>query len=136
VADIDLTRVHNLGTKAAREKAERMADELGRKFGLKGDWEGNVLKFERPGVSGSLAITDKDLRLLVTLGFLFKAMKGSIENAVKHELDTLFAGAVVAEHRSNQTSEAGGVTHEKKASAPAPAPANAKRDPPPRKKGG
>jgi putative polyhydroxyalkanoate system protein len=145
MADIDLTRIHNLGLAAARAKAERMADQLGQKFGLKGVWEGNVLRFDRPGVSGSLAITDKDLRLLVTLGFLFKAMKGSIENAVKHELDTLFAGPVVAEHRpnqtvaehrSNQTSEAGGVRHEKKASAPAPAPATAKRDPPLPKKGG
>jgi putative polyhydroxyalkanoate system protein len=91
MADIEVTRRHTLGLKAARVQAERMADHLGRKFDLKGDWEGNVLKFERPGVSGSLAITDKDLRLAVTLGFLLKAMKGSIEKAVVHELDALFA---------------------------------------------
>jgi putative polyhydroxyalkanoate system protein len=91
MADIDLTRVHNLGLEAARAKAERMAEQLGRKFDLKGAWAGNVLKFERPGVSGSLAISAKDLRLVVTLGFLLKAMKGSIEKAVVHELDTLFA---------------------------------------------
>jgi putative polyhydroxyalkanoate system protein len=90
MADIELARIHNLGLKAARAQAERMADQLGRKFDLKGDWEGNVLRFERPGVSGSLAITDKDLRLLVSLGFLLKAMKGSIEKAVMHELDTMF----------------------------------------------
>jgi putative polyhydroxyalkanoate system protein len=106
--DIELTRVHHLGLEAARTQAERMAAELGRKFGLKGDWEGNVLRFERPGVTGSLAITDKDLRLLVSLGFLLKAMKGSIEKAVVHELDTLFA----------------------------PAPAKPKKAPPPPKKGG
>jgi putative polyhydroxyalkanoate system protein len=93
MADIDLTRIHNLGLAAARAKAERMADHLGRKFDLKGDWEGNVLRFARPGVTGSLAITDKDLHLAVSLGFLLKAMKGSIEQAVKHELDTLFAEA-------------------------------------------
>ena len=93
MADIDFTRVHNLGLEAAREHAERMAEHLGRKFGLKGHWEGNVLKFERPGVTGSLAITAKDLRLLVSLGFLLRAMKGSIERAVVHELDTLFAEA-------------------------------------------
>jgi putative polyhydroxyalkanoate system protein len=91
MADIELTRIHNLGLKAARTQADRMAEQLGRKFDLKGDWEGNVLRFERPGVSGSLAITDTDLRLVVSLGFLLKAMKGSIEKAVVHELDTLFA---------------------------------------------
>jgi putative polyhydroxyalkanoate system protein len=121
MADIELTRVHNLGLKAARAQADRMAEQLGRKFDLKGDWEGNVLRFERPGVSGSLAVTEKDLRLLVSLGFLLKAMKVSIEKAVTQELDTLFApakseaGGVVAKHRPDQTSR------EKKASTPVPA---------------
>ena len=91
MADIDLKRAHNLGLKAARAQAERMAEQLGRKFDLKGIWEGNVLKFERPGVTGSLAVGEKDVRLLVSLGFLLKAMKGSIEKAVEQELDTLFA---------------------------------------------
>lgn len=91
MADIDLHRVHGLGLKAARAAAERMAEHLGRRFDLKGNWEGNVLRFERPGVAGSLVIGDQDLRLTVALGFLLKAMKGSIEKAVEHELDSLFA---------------------------------------------
>jgi putative polyhydroxyalkanoate system protein len=90
MADIELHRVHNLGLEAARAAADRMAEQLGRRFDLKGAWDGNVLKFERPGVTGSLAVTDKDLRLSVALGFLLKAMKGSIEQAVVHELDQLF----------------------------------------------
>ena len=112
MADIDLKRVHNLGMAAARTKAEAMAQHLGKKFGLKGDWDGDVLRFERPGVTGSLAITAKDIHLLVSLGFLLKAMKGSIENADQHELDALFAPAKT------------------------PSPAKPKKDPPPRKKGG
>ena len=111
MADIDLKRVHNLGMDAARTKAEAMAEHLGKKFGLKGQWDGDVLRFERPGVTGSLAITAKDLHLLVSLGFLLKAMKGSIESAVQNELDALFAPAKAA-------------------------PAKPKKDPPPRKKGG
>lgn len=99
MADIELHRVHNLGLKAARGAADRMADHLGRKFDLKGGWHGNILKFERPGVSGSLAITDKDLRLSVALGFLLKAMKGSIEKSMVHELDQLFASASAAPKR-------------------------------------
>jgi putative polyhydroxyalkanoate system protein len=91
MADIDIHRVHNLGLKAARAAADRMAEHLGRKFDLKGEWQGDVLAFQRPGVTGSLAISDKDLRLSVSLGFLLKAMKGSIENAIVHELDSLFA---------------------------------------------
>ena len=97
MADIELHRVHNLGMQAAREAAERMADKLGRQFGLKGSWQGNVLRFERPGVTGSLTLTDQDLRLSVALGFLLKAMRGSIEQAVAEQLDALFAeGKAVA----------------------------------------
>ena len=91
MADIDLQRVHNLGLKAARVAADKMAEDLGEKFDLRGDWDGDVLNFHRPGVTGTLAITGKDLHLTVSLGFLLKAMKGSIERAVLHELDTLFA---------------------------------------------
>jgi putative polyhydroxyalkanoate system protein len=90
MADIDVRRVHDLGLKAARIAADRMAGELGRKFDLRGDWEGNVLHFERPGVTGTLAITAKDLHLSVTLGFLLRALKGSIERAVHEQLDALF----------------------------------------------
>ena len=91
MADIEIHRAHTLGLKAARAAADKMAESLGRKFDLKGDWSGNVLKFERPGVSGSLAISEKDLNLSVGLGFLLKAMKGSIQSAIEQELDRLFA---------------------------------------------
>jgi len=90
MADIDIKRAHNLGLKAARAAADKMAEHLGRRFGLAGDWKDNVLEFERPGVTGSLAVDDKDLRLTVNLGFLLKAMRGSIEGAVEEELDKLF----------------------------------------------
>ena len=93
MADIEIKRAHGLGLKAARAAAEKMADQLGKKFDLRGDWEGNVLRFERPGVTGSLSVSDKDLSLSVALGFLLKAMKGSIESAVKHEMDKVLLAA-------------------------------------------
>jgi putative polyhydroxyalkanoate system protein len=91
MADIDLKRAHNLGMKAAHEAADKMAADLGRKFGLAGGWTGNTLHFDRPGVTGSLTLTDKDLHLTVVLGFLLKMMRGPIEKAIHEELDTLFA---------------------------------------------
>lgn len=89
--DIEVRRIHDLGLVAARRAAEQMAADLGRKFDLRGSWQGNVLHFERPGVSGTLAVTDKDLHLSVSLGFLLKAMKSSVEKSVMQELDMLFA---------------------------------------------
>ncbi|QJR11090.1 hypothetical protein DSM104443_02161 [Usitatibacter rugosus] len=101
MADIELTRKHGLGLAAARTAAEKMSDHLSKKFGLQGRWAGDTLHFERPGVTGSLAITEKDLDLTVTLvGFLMKAMKGSIERAVNEELDKLFAQPAAKEKES------------------------------------
>ncbi|HXZ49092.1 MAG TPA: polyhydroxyalkanoic acid system family protein [Usitatibacter sp.] len=91
MADIEVYRVHDLGLTAARRAAEQMAADLGRKFDLRGKWQGNVLRFERPGVAGTLAITERDLHLSVSLGFLLKAMKSSVERSVMHEINTLFA---------------------------------------------
>lgn len=91
MADIDIRRVHNLGMKAARAAADRMAEDLGRKFGLSGGWTGSTHHFDRPGVTGSLQLTDKDLHLTVKLGFLLKAMRAPLEAAIVRELDSLFA---------------------------------------------
>ncbi|HEX4334050.1 MAG TPA: polyhydroxyalkanoic acid system family protein [Usitatibacter sp.] len=90
MADIRIEREHGLGLAGARAAAERLAADLGKRFGLEGEWRGDVLEFERPGVSGSLSITQTHVRLEVALGFMLKAMKGSIETAVHHEVDKLF----------------------------------------------
>lgn len=99
MADIDLKREHDLGLAAARKAADRMAEDLGRKFKLVGSWTGNTLHFDRPGVAGTLALTDKHLHLSVKLGFLLKAMRGPIERAVHEELDALFAKKAAAPAR-------------------------------------
>ncbi len=91
MADIDLKREHGLGLSAARKAADKMAEDLGRKFNLVGSWTGDTLHFDRPGVAGTLALTDKHLHLTVKLGFLLKALRGPIERAVHEELDALFA---------------------------------------------
>ena len=91
MADIDIHRTHDLGLEAARVAADKMLEDLARKFSLRGHWTGDTLHFERPGVTGSLAVTGRVLRLTVTLGFLLKALKGSLERAILDELEALFA---------------------------------------------
>jgi putative polyhydroxyalkanoate system protein len=90
MADIEIHRAHGLGLPAARRAAEQMAADLGRKFDVRASWQGDTLRFERPGVSGFVQLTGKDLTLSISLGFLLKAMKSSIEKLIHQELDTLF----------------------------------------------
>jgi putative polyhydroxyalkanoate system protein len=96
MADIDIRRTHHMDPRQARAAADTMADRLGRKFGLKGDWDGDTMRFQGTGVTGTLTVGAKDLHIAATLGFLLKAMKGSIEQAVTRELDQLLAAAPAA----------------------------------------
>jgi putative polyhydroxyalkanoate system protein len=93
MADIALNRAHKLGLKGAKTAADKMADTLGEKFDLKGTWSGNTFNFQRPGVNGVLAISESEMKLEVTLGFLLKAMKGPIERAVNEQLDKVLTAA-------------------------------------------
>ncbi len=99
MADITLKRAHSLGHQGARAAADKMMAKLSEQFGMSGDWNGNVLVFERSGVSGKLAVTEVEIELEVTLGFFLKAMKSGIERSVNEQLDNaLAAGAPPAKH--------------------------------------
>ncbi len=66
MADIEVHRAHGLGLDGARAAADRMMEHLAARFGLRGTWEGNVLRFDRAGVSGHLGDFN-DLSLIGTL---------------------------------------------------------------------
>jgi putative polyhydroxyalkanoate system protein len=90
MADIDFRGAHGVDAQSARASAERIERELGERFGLRGEWDGDTLRFSRSGVSGFLRIGEEELHLSVTLGMLLKALKSPIERAVGAQLATLF----------------------------------------------
>jgi putative polyhydroxyalkanoate system protein len=94
--DIALKREHTLGLKGAKLAADKMVAILDEKFDLSGDWKGNTLAFSRPGVTGSLTISETSMALEVSLGFMLKMMKGPIEKSVHEQLDKVLAGANAA----------------------------------------
>lgn len=104
--DIAIKRTHQLGLKGAKIAADKMAEKLGEKFSLAGEWDGNDFNFSRPGVSGTLAITETIMTLEVTLGFLLKAMRGPIENAVNEQLDKVLKDAAPAKPAKPAKTEA------------------------------
>lgn len=96
MADISIKRKHQLGLKGARTAADKMADRLGEKFDLTGDWDGNVLRFQRTGVNGTLAISEDHMHLEVTLNFMLKMMKAPIEQAVHEQLEKVLVAPKAA----------------------------------------
>ena len=93
MADIDIRRAHHMAHEVAKAAAERMAETLGRKFGLRGDWDGDVLRFRGTGVTGTVTVGPQELHVAATLGLMLKAMKASIEQAVTREIDEILAGS-------------------------------------------
>ena len=93
MADISLTRKHQLGLKGAKTAADKMSDKLNEKFDLVCSWTGDTLHFQRSGVNGKMLVSETHMELEVTLGFLLKAMKSPIEKAVVENLDSALANA-------------------------------------------
>jgi len=118
MADIEVRRAHGLGLAAARRAAEQMASDLARKFDVRASWQGDTLRFERPGVSGFVTLTQADLHLSISLGFLLKAMQASIEKMVLQELDTLFAAHAKPKEPAPGTAAARAPTKKKAAKRP------------------
>lgn len=128
MADIDIRRSHDLGIKAARQAADQMAEDLGKKFGLSGGWTGNTHHFDRPGVTGSLHLTDRELHLTVKLGLLLKMMRGPLEDAILRELDSLFARHAPKPAPKAAAGRAGAATPAAKPKSAKTGPGGRKRD--------
>jgi putative polyhydroxyalkanoate system protein len=93
VSKITIKRRHGLDHKKAKSAAERIARDLKSRFNLEYAWDGDHIAFERPGLSGTLQVGKRDVRLDVELSFLLSALRGPIERAIHRELDALFKKA-------------------------------------------
>jgi putative polyhydroxyalkanoate system protein len=90
MADISMTQAHSLSDDAARSAAQKVADKLARDYGLTCKWEGNVLRFDRSGVEGSLALGERQAALHIKLGFLMSAFAPAIEQKVGETMRKVF----------------------------------------------
>ncbi len=90
MTDIDIRRSHAVPLKDAKLRVERIAEKIAERFDVEYGWKGNTLQFTRSGVDGQIAVTGKDVRVLVRLGFLLFALKGSIEREIDRVIDEQF----------------------------------------------
>ena len=90
---ISIKRRHKLPHTKAKSAARKIAEDLHKRFDLVCRWEGDDVVFERPGVSGTMRVGKSDIQLDVQLSFLMTPLKGTIERAIRDELDNLFGEA-------------------------------------------
>jgi putative polyhydroxyalkanoate system protein len=90
MADISITQQHQLSPMAARAAAQKVADKLAGEYGLLCKWEGDVLRFERSGVEGTLALGERQAALRIRLGLLMGAFRSTIEAKVAESMRKTF----------------------------------------------
>jgi putative polyhydroxyalkanoate system protein len=91
LGSIDLRRSHKLGKAVAREAAARVAERLRSELGIQYRWQGDYLRFTRPGASGYVLVQDAAVEVSVSLGFLLLPMKAQIASQIREYLDLHFA---------------------------------------------
>ena len=87
---ITITRHHKLDPAQARAAAQKIANELDKRYELACAWDGDDVSFKRAGVSGCMHVGKNEVRLDVQLSLLMTPLKGPIETAINKELDRLF----------------------------------------------
>jgi putative polyhydroxyalkanoate system protein len=95
--DITMTKRHSLPMARARELVQQAADDLAAEFDLRSQWAGDTLHFRRTGVQGQMRVTESEIDLEVTLGFLLRAFKSRFVENIERIFDTLLAEAHAAQ---------------------------------------
>ena len=87
---IHLRRTHDLTAPAARQRVNRMADALGKRFDAECEWDGNVLLIEHSNVTGTVTIGKNEIVVEATLGFLLAIFRERVDEELVRILDAEF----------------------------------------------
>lgn len=87
MARIIVERTHSLGRDAARRKAEQLAANLATDFGVRCQWQGDVLEVRRSGADGRIEVEENRVRVQLNLGLLLSAMGSNIQGQIERALD-------------------------------------------------
>ena len=93
MADISITQKHKLSHKKAKAAAQKVVDQLAEEYGVTAEWDGDVLNFQRSGVSGTLEVLPHEAQIDITLGFMLKAFSSTIEQHVHDHMQKVFGAA-------------------------------------------
>ena len=87
---IEISRKHDKPMAEARKAVEKVAKAVAKRFDVEYGWEGNTLHFERPGVSGHIALAKGSVKVAAQLSFLLLAIRGAVEQEIQRHLEKEF----------------------------------------------
>lgn len=90
MAEINIVQKHKLSAAKARKAAQAVADKLAQEYELECAWDGDILRFERSGVDGSLTLEKGVASITLKLGFMLRAFSGKIERQISEQMAEVF----------------------------------------------
>jgi len=89
MSDIKLVKPHSLPIAKAKALVQKAVDELAGEHDLSSDWRGNTLHVHRSGLDGQMHVTDSEIRVHVTLGFLLKPFRAKLVDHIERSFERL-----------------------------------------------
>jgi putative polyhydroxyalkanoate system protein len=90
MADITITKKHNLNTETLKQRVETLVSDLKRQYGVNYSWSQNSCNLSGSGVKkGIVTISDSSLSIDITLGMLAKMLKPKIESEIDKKIGKL-----------------------------------------------
>ena len=86
--NIHIKREHTLGRDEARASVEKVAEEIKKKLNVSYAWDGDSLRFQRTGASGSVDVGDDFIEVNIKLNLALAPMKAKVEKAIRENLDS------------------------------------------------
>ena len=87
MADIDLTRSHDLGLDGARRAADAVAARLRQEYGVTTAWDGDSIRLEGRGVRGRLDAQPSSVHVTASLGLAARPFRRALRREIERELD-------------------------------------------------
>ena len=91
MAELNFERAHELGLEEASKRMRQLADEMQASYRLQSDWEGNVMRFSRPGIKGEITVLADAIRLQARVGPMLAAFLPRIESQLDKNFAAYFA---------------------------------------------
>jgi len=89
MSDIKLVKPHSLPIAKAKALVQKAVDELASEHDLSSEWHRNTLHVHRSGVEGQMHVTDSEIRVDISLGFLLKPFKARLVDHIERSFERL-----------------------------------------------
>ena len=92
MADISISKDHNVDTDILRGRLEELAEDLKIKYGIRYRWDQDTIVLDGTGIkSATLVMTESKIVIEITLGMMGKLLKPKIEQEINKKIGNVLS---------------------------------------------